>query len=59
MPELMIDVNTSLDGYTSAEGWPNLWGMAGPQYLAWFHDDAADTSTFLMGATTYRRSPVS
>ena len=54
MPELMIDVITSLDGFSSAEGWPGLWGMGGPEYLAWLDEDAASTHTLLMGATTYR-----
>lgn len=54
MPKLMVDVITSLDGYSSAEGWPGLWGMGGPEYLAWLEDDAAITHTVLMGATTYR-----
>src|SRR5688572_30431148 len=30
MPGLMVDVITSLDGFSSAEGWPGLWGMGGP-----------------------------
>lgn len=54
MPELMVDVITSLDGYTAAEGWPGLWGMGGPDYFAWLGEDAAQASTTLMGATTYR-----
>src|SRR5215213_8794482 len=54
MPELMVDVITSLDGFSSAEGWPGLWGMGGPEYLAWLEEDGASTDTFLMGATTYR-----
>ena len=54
MPELMIDVITSLDGFSSAEGWPGLWGMGGPEYLAWLEEDAAGTHTILLGATTYR-----
>lgn len=55
MPELMVDVITSLDGFSSAEGWPGLWGMGGPDYLAWLDQDArADAYTVLMGATTYR-----
>lgn len=55
MPELMIDVITSLDGYASAVGWPGLWGMGGPEYFAWLDEVAAGApSTCLMGATTYR-----
>ena len=54
MPELMVDVITSLDGFASAEGWPGLWGMGGPEYFAWLEQDASGTSTSLMGATTYR-----
>lgn len=54
MPELMVDVITSLDGFASAEGWPGLWGMGGPDYFAWLEEDAASTHTTLMGATTYR-----
>ena len=54
MPELMVDVITSLDGFCAAEGWPGLWGMGGPDYYAWLGEDAAATSTSLMGATTYR-----
>ena len=54
MPELMVDVITSLDGFCSAEGWPGLWGMGGPEYVAWLDQDAAGTYTSLMGATTYR-----
>ena len=54
MPELMVDVITSLDGFSSAEGWPGLWGMGGPEYFAWLDEDGAGTHTSLMGATTYR-----
>jgi dihydrofolate reductase len=54
MPELMVDVITSLDGFSSAEGWPGLWGMGGPEYFAWLGEDSAATYTTLMGATTYR-----
>lgn len=55
MPELMVDVITSLDGFSSAEGWPGLWGMGGPDYFAWLEQDAAaDSYAVLMGATTYR-----
>lgn len=54
MPELMIDVITSLDGYGAAEGWPGFWGMEGPEYLAWLAEDPHGDDTVLMGATTYR-----
>lgn len=54
MPELMVDVITSLDGFSAAEGWPGLWGMGGPEYFAWLDEDAARPYTVLMGATTYR-----
>lgn len=55
MPELMVDVITSLDGFSSAEGWPGLWGMGGPDYFAWLEQEAgAESDTVLMGATTYR-----
>jgi len=51
---LMIDYITSLDGYGSAEGWPGLWGMGGPEYFAWLGEDGAQDFTLLMGARTYR-----
>jgi dihydrofolate reductase len=54
MRDLMIDVITSLDGYSSAEGWPGLWGMGGPDYYAWLGENGADDCTMLMGAMTYR-----
>jgi dihydrofolate reductase len=54
MPELMVDVITSLDGFASAEGWPGLWGMGGPDYYAWLEEEGSSPSTSLMGATTYR-----
>ena len=53
MAGLMVDVITSLDGYSAAEGWPGLWGMGGPEYFAWLGEDPGD-ATLLMGATTYR-----
>ena len=52
MPELMIDVIVSLDGWTAADGWPGLWGMGGPDYFAWLGEQ--EEHTVLMGATTYR-----
>jgi dihydrofolate reductase len=54
MPELLIDFITSLDGYAAADGWPGLWGLEGPEYLAWLGEDPEADSTVLMGATTYR-----
>lgn len=30
MSELVVDFITSLDGYSSAEGWPGWWGLEGP-----------------------------
>ena len=54
MPELLVDVITSLDGSASAEGWPGLWGMGGPEYFSWLQQDAAAERTVLMGANTYR-----
>ena len=54
MPELLVDVITSLDGFASAEGWPGLWGMGGPDYFAWLDEQAATPSIPLLGARTYR-----
>jgi dihydrofolate reductase len=54
MPELLLDVITSLDGYASAEGWPGYWGLEGPEYLAWLDQAPERDYTALMGATTYR-----
>ena len=54
MPELMIDFITSLDGYGAAEGWPGLWGLETPEYLAWLGDQPEAGYTVLMGANTYR-----
>ena len=54
MAELMVDYITSLDGYGAAEGWPGLWGMGGPDYLAWLEEDMKNEFTLLMGANTYR-----
>jgi dihydrofolate reductase len=52
--DLMVDYITSLDGFGAAEGWPGLWGMGGPEYLAWLDEDSQEDHTVLMGATTYR-----
>jgi dihydrofolate reductase len=54
MSNLMVDFIISLDGYASADGWPGLWGMGGPEYLAWVEKDGEQEHTVLMGATTYR-----
>ncbi|MEI2778084.1 MAG: dihydrofolate reductase family protein [Tetrasphaera sp.] len=52
--QLMVDVITSLDGFGSAQGWPGLWGLGGPEYFAWLAQDGKQARTLLMGATTYR-----
>jgi dihydrofolate reductase len=54
MPELLVDVITSLDGYGAAEGWPGWWGLQGPEYMAWLGDRPEADYTVLMGANTYR-----
>ncbi len=54
MPDLMVDFIISLDGYGAAEGWPGLWGMAGPEYLEFIDAGTEVEHTTLMGATTYR-----
>ena len=54
MAELTVDYITSLDGFGAAEGWPGLWGMGGPDYLAWLEEDARSDHVLLLGATTYR-----
>ena len=54
MPELLIDLITSLDGYGAAEGWPGWWGLEGPEYLDWLATQPEANHTILMGATTYR-----
>jgi dihydrofolate reductase len=54
MPSLMVDFIISLDGYAAADGWPGLWGLEGPEYLAWLDEQAETEHTVLMGATTYR-----
>jgi len=54
MPELMVDFITSLEGYGAADGWPGLWGLGGPEYLAWLGDQPEADHTVLMGANTYR-----
>lgn len=52
--ELLVDFITSLDGYGAAEGWPGLWGLQGPEYLAWLGQQPERDYTILMGANTYR-----
>jgi dihydrofolate reductase len=54
MAELMIDYITSLDGFGSAEGWPGLWGMGGPEYYEFLAEDAKQEYTLLMGGRTFR-----
>ena len=54
MPEVLVDFITSLDGYAAADGWPGLWGLQGPDYLAWLESKPESDHTVLMGATTYR-----
>jgi dihydrofolate reductase len=54
MPNLMVDLIMSLDGYGAAEGWPGLWGMEGPEYLAWIGEAGENEHVALLGATTYR-----
>lgn len=54
MPELVVDFITSLDGYGAADGWPGLWGLEGPEYLAWLEEQPEADHTVLMGANTYR-----
>ena len=50
----MIDFITSLEGYGAADGWPGLWGMDVPEYLAWLEDQPEADYAILMGANTYR-----
>ena len=54
MPQVLVDFIISLDGYASAEGWPGLWGMGGPEYLGWLDEAHERDHTVLMGANTYR-----
>ncbi|MGQ0847847.1 MAG: dihydrofolate reductase family protein [Actinomycetota bacterium] len=54
MQQLLVDFITSLDGYAAAEGWPGLWGLEGPEYLAWLGEQPERDYTILMGANTYR-----
>jgi len=54
MSELLVDFITSLDGFGAADGWPGLWGLEGPEYLAWLEEQPEADYTVLMGANTYR-----
>ncbi len=54
MASLMTDFIISLDGYAAADDWPGLWGMGGPEYLAWLDSDGEKRHVTLMGAATYR-----
>jgi dihydrofolate reductase len=54
MRELLVDFITSLDGYGAAKGWPGLWGLQGPEYLAWLGEQPERAYAILMGANTYR-----
>ncbi|MFF9984552.1 dihydrofolate reductase family protein [Streptomyces erythrochromogenes] len=51
MAELLVDFTTSLHGHASGEGWPGLWGLEGPECLAWLGEQPE--ATYLMG-NTYR-----
>jgi hypothetical protein len=50
MTELMIDFITSLEGHGAADGWPGLWGLGGPEYLAWLEDQPDADYTILIRA---------
>lgn len=54
MPELLVDLITSLDGYAAADGWPGFWGLEGPEYLGWLAEAPEGDYPILMGANTYR-----
>jgi dihydrofolate reductase len=54
MPELMVDLIISLDGYASAEGWPGWWGLESAEYLEWLGAQPESSFVTLMGARTYR-----
>ncbi len=53
MGTLMVDFIISLDGYASADGWPGLWGMDVPEYIAFVEEGVENEHVVLMGATTY------
>ena len=54
MPELLVDLIASLDGFGAAEGWPGWWGLQGPEYLGWLGTQPEGHHKVLMGANTYR-----
>jgi dihydrofolate reductase len=54
MRTLTVDVFTSLDGFTAAEGWPGYWGKEGPELMAWLEEKLAEDHVLVMGANTYR-----
>jgi dihydrofolate reductase len=53
-PELLVDFIISLDGYASADDWPGLWGLGGPEYMSWLEQLPDRDYSILMGANTYR-----
>jgi dihydrofolate reductase len=53
-PELLVDFIVSLDGYASADDWPGLWGLGGPEYMSWLEQLPDRDHSILMGADTYR-----
>ena len=52
--ELLVDFIISLDGYASADDWPGLWGLGGPEYMSWLEQLPERDYSILMGADTYR-----
>lgn len=54
MPKLLVDFITSLDGFGAADGWPGLWGIDSPEYLAWLEASPERDNAVLMGGKTYR-----
>jgi len=52
--ELLVDFIISLDGYASADDWPGLWGLGGPEYMSWLEQQSDRDYSILMGADTYR-----
>jgi dihydrofolate reductase len=54
MNTLTVDVFTSLDGFTAAEGWPGYWGKEGPELMGWLKEKLAEDHVIVMGANTYR-----
>ena len=56
MQELMIDVIVSLDGWTAADGWPGLWGMGGPEYIATLLHSYTGETREEAGATLYENT---